>query len=230
MKTIGIIGGLGPEATVDYYNLLIDAFKNESGDLNYPEIIIYSVNLSEFLSLMKEKRYEEATDKIVDKTERLRMAGADFAAITANTPHMLFNKIQEKSALPLISIVEATCEECKRQGLKRTGLLGTGFTMNATFYPDVFRKHNIEVIMPDAKDRETINRKLFTEIELGIFKDDTRQILIDIIHKMVKNQNLDSIILGCTELPLILKEPVYSGVPMLNTTMIHVDAIVRYMQ
>jgi aspartate racemase len=230
MKTIGIIGGLGPEATVDYYNLLIDAFKNESGDLNYPEIIIYSVNMSEFLHLMKEKRYKEATDKIVDKTERLRMAGADFAAITANTPHMLFDKIKEKSALPLISIVEATCEECKRQGLKRTGLLGTGFTMNATFYPDVFRKHNIEVIMPDAEDRETINRKLFTEIELGIFKEDTRQLLFDIIHKMVKDQKIDSIILGCTELPLILKEPVYAGVPMLNTTRIHVDAIVRYMQ
>ncbi|MGE5406134.1 MAG: aspartate/glutamate racemase family protein [Methanosarcina sp.] len=229
MKKIGIIGGLGPEATVDYYNLLIDAFKNGSGDLNYPEIIIYSVNMSEFLNLMKEKRYDEATDKLVEKTKSLQRAGADFAAITANTPHMLFDSLQGKSALPLISIVEATCEECIRRGLKRTGLLGTGFTMNATFYPDVFKKHGIEVIMPDAEDKETINIKLFTEIELGIFKEDTRQVLIGIIQKMVREQHIDSVILGCTELPLILKEPSYAGVPMLNTTQIHVDAIVRHM-
>jgi aspartate racemase len=229
MKTIGIIGGLGPEATVDYYNLLIDAFKNGSGDLNYPEIIIYSVNMSEFLNLMKEKRYDEATDKLVEKTKSLMLAGADFAAITANTPHMLFDSLQEKSALPLISIVGATCEECIRRGLKRTGLLGTGFTMNATFYPDVFKKHGIEVIMPDAEDRETINVKLFTEIELGVFKEDTRQLLIGIIQKMVREQHIDSVILGCTELPLILKEPSYAGIPMLNTTQIHVDAIVRHM-
>jgi aspartate racemase len=229
MKTIGIIGGLGPEATVDYYNLLIDAFKNGSGDLNYPEIIIFSVNMSEFLNLMKEKRYDEATDKLVEKTKSLMLAGADFAAITANTPHMLFDSLQEKSALQLISIVGATCEECIRRGLKRTGLLGTGFTMNATFYPDVFKKHGIEVIMPDAEDRETINVKLFTEIELGVFKEDTRQLLIGIIQKMVREQHIDSVILGCTELPLILKEPSYAGIPMLNTTQIHVDAIVRHM-
>lgn len=228
MKRIGIIGGLGPEATVEYYNGIINAFKNESGDLNYPEIIIYSVNMSEFIGLMKEKRYDEAVAKVADKAESLKRAGADFAAITANTPHMLFRQIQEKSPLALISIVEATCEECIRMGVKKAGLMGTGFTMNATFYNDVFSRHGIEVIVPYIQDRETINTKLFTEIELGIFRDDTRQILIDIIGKMVRENQIDSMILGCTELPLILKEPAYQGIPMLNTTQIHVDAIVRY--
>jgi aspartate racemase len=226
MKTIGIIGGLGPEATVDYYNLIIEAFK--SGDLNYPEIIIYSVNMAVFIGLMKEKRYDEAVDKIAEKTESLKKAGAEFAAITANTPHMLFDRVQERSALPLLSIVEATCVECKRQGLKRTGLMGTGFTMNATFYQDVFRENGIEVIIPDEGDKEIINQKLFSEIELGIFNDDTRQLLINIIEKMVRERNIDSMILGCTELPLILKETSYAGIPMMNTTKIHVDAIVRY--
>lgn len=226
MKTIGIIGGLGPEATVDYYNLIIEAFK--TGDLNYPEIIIYSVNMSVFIGLMKEKRYDEAVKIMIEKTESLKKAGADFAAITANTPHMLFDSIQERSALPLLSIVEATCRECKRQGLKRAGLMGTGFTMNATFYQDVFRKNGIEVIIPGESDKDLINRKLFSEIELGIFKDETRQLLIRIIGTMVREEQIDSLILGCTELPLILKETAYAGIPMLNTTKIHVDEIVRY--
>jgi aspartate racemase len=226
MKTIGIIGGLGPEATVDYYNLIIEAFKN--GDLNYPEIIIYSVNMSEFVGNMREKRYAEAVELMLTKIESLKKAGAEFAAITANTPHMLFDRIQERSALPLISIVESTCNTCRELGSKRPGLMGTGFTMNGTFYQDVFRDKGIEVVMPGDEDKEMINQKLFSEIELGIFKDDTRQLLIGIIEKMVLEHNIDSMILGCTELPLILKEEKYAGIPVLNTTRIHVDSIVKY--
>jgi aspartate racemase len=229
MKKAGIIGGLGPEATVDYYNLLIDAFKDGSGDLNYPEIIIYSVNMSVFIGLMKEKKYDQAVDKMVETIDALKRAGADFGAITANTPHMLFDRINERSPMPLISIVEATRDACIAKGLKRTGLMGTGFTMNASFYPDVFRRHGIDVILPDEMDKQTINQKLFSEIELGIFRDETRQQLIGIIEKMVVEQRIDSMILGCTELPLILKEPAYAGIPMLNTTKIHVDAIVKYL-
>lgn len=228
MKKIGLIGGLGPESTVEYYNGIIDAFKNGSGDLNYPEIIIYSVNMSEFLSLMKEKKYDQAAGKMIDKIECLRKAGADFAAMTANTPHMLFDTILKSSSLPLISIVEATCEECLKRGFHKPGLLGTGFTMNSTFYSDVFRKYDIEIIMPDKEDKQMINEKLFTEIELGIIKDETRQILINIIEKMKKEQQIDSVILGCTELPLILRNSEYAGLAMLNTTAIHVDAIVEY--
>lgn len=228
MKKIGLIGGLGPESTVEYYNGIIDSYKDGSGNLKYPEIIIYSVNMSEFLSLMKEKKYEQASDKLIDKIIALEKAGAEFAAITANTPHMLFDLIIKKSTLPLISIVEATCKECMKRGLKRTGLLGTGFTMNSTFYTDVFNKYGIDVCMPREEDREVINMKLFTEIELGIIKDDTRQILIDIIEKMKREENIDSVILGCTELPLILRNSEYAGLPMLNTTAIHVDAIVDY--
>src|SRR5512138_3274506 len=122
MKTIGLIGGLGPEATVDYYNLIINAFKNDKGDLNYPEIIIYSVNMSQFIGLMKVKKYDEAVQKILNYTENLKRAGAEFAAITANTPHMLFDRISSRSPLPLVSIVEATLKECVRMGLRKAGL------------------------------------------------------------------------------------------------------------
>jgi len=228
MKKIGIIGGLGPESTIDYYKEIINTFKNESEDLNYPEIIIYSVNMSEFLGLMKEKKYDQVTAYLLEKIEGLKRAGAEFALLSANTPHLLFDRLKEKSGIPLISIVEATCEECIKKGLKRPGLLGTGFTMEASFFPDVFKKHGIDVIMPDKEDKELINYKLFSEIELGIFKDDTRRILIRIIEKMVQEQHIDSLILGCTEFPLILKEAFYAGVPILNTTKIHVDAIIKY--
>lgn len=227
MKKIGIIGGLGPEATVDYYQKIIDAFKTESGDLNYPEIIVYSVNMSEFIGLMKTGKYEQATSYLAEKVESLRRAGVDFVALSANTPHQLFDPLQERSALPLISIVEATCEEAKRKGLKRAGLFGTEFTMKASFFPDVFKKQNIEVVMPGHDDQALINQKLFSEIELGIFKDETRQMLIAIIEKMVLEQHIDSLILGCTEFPLILEKDSYAGIPVLNTTQIHVDSIVK---
>lgn len=227
MKKIGLIGGLGPEATVDYYKEIVKSFSAENEDLNYPEIIVYSVNMSEFIGLMKQKEYVKATAYLLDKIKALKSAGADFAAITANTPHLLFDEIEKKSPLPLISIVEATSREALKRNLKRTGLFGTEFTMNAQFYPDVFKKNGIEVVMPNQREKEIINQKLFSEIELGIFKDDTRNLLIDIIKKMVDEQQIDSIILGCTEFPLILKETNYCGIPVLNTTKIHVNEIVE---
>lgn len=228
MKKIGIIGGLGPEATVDYYKEIINAFKSENGDLNYPEIIVYSVNMWEFIEMIKAKKYDDATGYLLERIKNLKNAGADFAAISANTPHLLFDRLNELSPIPLISIVEATCIESIKKGYKHAGLFGTGFTMEASFYSNVFKKQNIDIILPGKEDKELINYKLFSEIELGIFNDDTRKILIDIIEKMVQEQHIDSLILGCTEFPLILKDSFYAGVPMLNTTKIHVDAIVKY--
>jgi aspartate racemase len=228
MKRIGLIGGLGPEATIEYYNGLINAFKDGSGDLNYPEIIVYSVNMSEFMALTKAKRYDELTVRLLEKIDSLKSAGADFAAMTANTPHLVFDQVKEKSSLPLVSIVEATREEASRLGVKRSGLLGTAFTMNASFFPDVFKKYGIEVVIPDKEDKDLINIKLFSEIELGVFKDETRELLKGIIHKMVKQQHIDSIILGCTEFPLILTENSYSEIPVLNTTSIHIRKIANY--
>jgi len=228
MKKIGIIGGLGPEATIDYYKELINAFKTNDGDLNYPEIIIYSVNMSEFLALMKAKDYDMATAYLLEKIKGLELAGAEFAALSANTPHLLFDRLKAAAGIPLISIVEATRDECLERGLKRTGLFGTGFTMEASFYPDVFKKHGIEVVMPDAEDKALINHKLFSEIELGIFREETRQLLIEITGKMVREQQIDSLILGCTEFPLILDQETYGGIPVLNTTRIHVETIAKY--
>lgn len=228
MKKIGIIGGLGPEATIDYYKEIINSFKNGNGDLNYPEIIVYSVNMSEFIGMMRAKKYGAATHYLLEKIANLQRAGADFAALSANTPHQLFDRLKDESAIPLISIVEATCREANKRGLKRLGLFGTKFTMDASFYSDVFERYEMEIVSPEESDKELINQKLFSEIELGIFKDETREMLIGIIEKMVREEKIDSLILGCTEFPLILTEENYAGIPMLNTTKIHVESIVNY--
>lgn len=228
MKKIGIIGGLGPEATIDYYKEIINHFKSDSGEMIYPEIIIYSVNMADFLKPMNAKQWDEAANYIVSKIESLQHAGADFAAISANTPHLLFERIKERSPLHLISIVEATRTQASKLGLKKSGLIGTLFTMNASFYPETFNNHGMEIVVPTEREKALINRKLFNEIELGIFKDDTRQELIDITERMVRDDKIDSLILGCTEFPLILTEKEYAGIPMLNTTAIHADAIVKY--
>jgi aspartate racemase len=173
------------------------------------------------------KAYDDVVDLLVSKLISLKNAGADFAAITANTPHMLFDRINERSPLPLVSIVEATCAEAKRKGYTNPGLFGTGFTMSGTFYQEVFGRNGLPVVVPDEDERKIINEKLFSEIELGIFKNETRVMLINSIQKLVEQKQIDSLILGCTEFPLILTENQYAGIPMLNTTRIHVEAIVK---
>lgn len=228
MRKIGLVGGMGPESTLEYYRGIIDAFKGGEGQLNYPEILIYSVNLSEFLKLMQAGAHESVLALLRSKLEALKNAGADFAALTANTPHLYFDRLQERTPLPLVSIVEATCYEAFKKGLKKPGLFGTGFTMAATFYQEVFSRRGIQIELPQPDEREILNRKLFEEIELGIFTNETRNRLLAIMERMVREQGIDSLILGCTEFPLILTEPEYYGIPMLNTTQIHVDAIVAY--
>jgi aspartate racemase len=229
MKHIGIIGGLGPEATVDYYKEIIGEFKkmNVKGELNYPDIIIYSVNLSEFMSFLENKDYPSASGYIAEKINKLKDAGADFAAISANTPHLLFKEIKNQTKLPIIDMIEAVSEEAQRKNLKTCGLIGTKFTMNATFYQHAFNQHNIKVIVPDTEDIEQINNKLFTELELGIFKESTKKELLSFIEKMIKKHYIDSLILGCTEFPIMFPDDSYLGIPFLNTTRIHVKKIVH---
>jgi len=227
-KRIGLVGGLGPEATLEYYRGIIDVFKSADTSLNYPEIIIYSMNLSELIGMMNRKQYDRVLVYLLGAIDSLKKAGADFAAMSANTPHMLFDALAKVSPLPLISIVETACDETQRLGIEKPGLIGTGFTMSGTFYQDVFGRREIPIILPEEADMKIINEKLFSEIELGIFKDETRDLLIRIIEKMVRTSQIDGLILGCTEFPLILTEKKYAGIPMLNTTQLHIDAIVNY--
>ncbi|HKJ43486.1 MAG TPA: amino acid racemase [Sunxiuqinia sp.] len=228
MKTIGILGGLGPEATVDYYKEIIEAVnqRNNNGSLNYPEIVIYSVNMSRFIGLLENKKYLEASNYIAHCINGLDRAGAEFAVMSANTPHLLFEDIKVKVPIPLISIVDSTLEKANALGFKRCGLVGTIFTMEASFYSDTFKKQGIEIVVPNEKEKQIINNKLFQELELGIFKEETKTVLLNIFKEFKEREGIDSLILGCTEFPVMFTEDEYLGIPFLNTTRIHVEQIV----
>ncbi|HOO38737.1 MAG TPA: amino acid racemase [Deltaproteobacteria bacterium] len=227
MKTIGIIGGLGPESTLDYYKGIITRFQDDHPDQAYPEIVVYSADLNTFISLMEQQEWQKITDYLSERISALAQAGADFAAIASNTPHVVFDEVSVKSPIPLLSIVEETCKKAMNMGLTKIGLLGTKFTMESDFYKRPFVSSGMEIVVPEEADRALIHERLFSEIELGIIKDTTRAELLGIVKKMVEINSIDSVILGCTELPLILTKDEF-GIPFLNTSAIHVESIVAY--
>jgi aspartate racemase len=227
MKKIGIIGGLGPESTVDYYRRIIGMFNAHCPNMPYPEIIVYSTDINAVLDEVAKKRWSALTERVLDKISSLDLAGADFGAIASNTPHVVFEQVRDKSSLPLISIVETTCLRARQEGLKKPGLVGTKFTMQSDFYKKPFADLGMEVVVPSENERELIHHRLFSEIELGIIKESTRKELMDIARRLVEKEGIDSLILGCTELPLILPGQGF-GIPFLNTTAIHVQSIVQY--
>jgi len=226
MKKIDIIGGIGPESTLDYYRGIIDAFRERGGSDN-PDIIVYSADLSELLRLLEANDPDRLADWLLARVNALHRAGADFAAIASNTPHLVFDRVAKHSPLPLVSIVEATRAKAEGLGVKRPGLLGTRFTMQAEFFQRPFRKRGMTVLVPSAAEQQFIHQKLFSEIELGIIKDETREELLEIVARMMERDAIDSVILGCTELPLILPAQAHD-IPFLNTTAIHVESIVSY--
>ena len=226
MKRIGLIGGIGPESTLDYYRRIIRSFQERKSADN-PEIIVYSANLAELMKLMEEKRWEALIEWLLHKIEALRKAGAEIAAIGSNSPHVVFDAVKPRSPLPLVSIVEATCNKAHDLGIKRLGLLGTAFTMQADFFQNPFLAKGMSVVVPEPDDQQLIHRRLFTEIELGIIRDSTRQELLAVARRMIDRHGIEAIILGCTELPLILTRDEF-GIPFLNTPAIHAGAIVDH--
>ena len=227
MKKIGMIGGFGPESTLDYYRLLNQQYRLLQGEGSLPEIIIYSMDIYAMLSLVKEKRWDDLTEYLLKGINTLNKAGADFGFISANTPHVVFNSLKELSPIPLISIVEEASKKTKEMGLKKVGLLGTGFTMQSSFYQEVFANDNISIVLPYKQEQDYIQEKLMTEIELGVFQEVTRQGLLEIVKRMIDDDSIQGLILGCTELPLILTKDEF-GIPFLNTTQIHVESVLNY--
>jgi aspartate racemase len=227
MKKIGIIGGIGPESTVDYYKRIIGAFQEGSGPYTYPEIVVYSANLTALMEMLEAKAWDRITDWLVERVEALHRAGAEFAVIGSNTPHRVFDEVAARSPIPMLSIVEETAKKAQALGLKHPGLLGTRFTMQSDFFKRSFTHRGMSVVVPGDDDQELIHQRLFSEIELGIIKDSTRDELLAVVKRMMDHHVIDSVILGCTELPLILPDRVF-GIPFLNTTAIHAESIVRF--
>lgn len=229
MQRIGIVGGLGPESTLEYYRGIISAFNQQADDYSYPEIVIYSMNLGEVLAMFDSEDWDRLASALLEALAALHRAGAEFAAIASNTPHIVWDRIQSASPLPLLSIVETVCREALRLGVKRPALLGTSLTMRADYYHRSLGQDGIEAVSPMPEEQALIQHLLDTEVEKGILRDETRVRLLAIVDRMRAEDGIDSVVLGCTELPLILPEPEY-GVPFLNTTNLHVSAIVERCQ
>jgi aspartate racemase len=229
MKTLGIIGGLGPESTLEYYQNIIAFYRERQRDGSYPEFIINSVDLKKGLDFMAESNLTGMADYLLEEIGKLARAGANFGLISANTPHIVFDELAPKSPIPLISIVEATCAAAKARGLKKLALFGTRFTMQGTFYPKVFSREGIELVMPDAKEQAYLHDKYLNELVPGKFLPETRAGLLAIVDRMKAKIDIDGVILAGTELPLILRDAGHNGIPFLNTTKIHVEAAVTEM-
>jgi aspartate racemase len=226
MGTIGVVGGLGPESTIDYYRMLIAAYQRGSGEKNLPHILINSIDVYKGLALIESGQMAELADYLATAIQQLADAGADFAIISANTPHLVFDEVQQRSTIPLISIVEAACAAVKQKGITRTALLGTRFTMQAQFYPEVFSRAGIELVLPSDSEVAYIHDKYVNELLQGTFLPETRTGLLEIVGRLRREDRIESVILAGTELPLILTGDAAVGVHLFDTTKIHVEAAI----
>jgi aspartate racemase len=229
MKILGIIGGVGPESTVEYYQNIIALYRERQRDGSYPEFIINSVDLKKGLDFMAANNLGGMADYLLEEIDKLAQAGANFGLISANTPHIVFDEVASKSPIPLISIVEATCAAAKARKLRRLALFGTRFTMQGTFYQKVFSREGIELVVPDATDQDYLHDKYLNELVPGKFLPETRAGLLAIVDRIKANSDIDGVILAGTELPLILRDAEHNGIPFLNTTKIHCQAAVAEM-
>src|SRR6266853_833457 len=215
MNTLGMIGGLGPESTLDYYQRIIALYRERITDGHYPGFVIVNVDLRKGLDFMEANDLSGMADYLLEEIGKLARAGANFGLISANTPHIVFDEVASKSPIPLISIVEATCAAANARNLKRLGLFGTRFTMQGTFYPKVFSREGIELVAPEAKDQEYIHDKYLNELVPGNFLSETREGLLAIVDRMQAKTDIDGVILAGTELPLILHDADHKWIPLL---------------
>jgi aspartate racemase len=226
MKTVGIIGGIGPESTIECYRLIIALYRERARDGSYPSVVINSIDLKHMLDLVAGDRLLELEEYLLRELEKLARSGADFAALAANTPHIVFGALRARSPVPLISMVEVACEAATKRGLKRVGLFGTRFTMQAGFYPEAFERAGITLVLPDPDAQVYVHDKYMSELVNGIFIPETRADLLAIVDRMKARDGIEGLVLGGTELSLILRADEYAGVQLLDTTKLHAEAIV----
>ncbi len=228
MKTAGIIGGIGPESTIEYYRSIVAAYRERTRDGSYPQLVINSVNMKRLVDMFTLDDRAGAAEYLAGEVAKLARAGADFALLSANTPHIVFDEVQARSSIPLVSIVRATCDAAKGLGLKRLGLFATRFTARAGFYTEALAAEGITLALPREDEQEYIHDKYMNELVNGLFLAETRARLIAIARRLNMEEAIDGLILGGTELPLILREAdsEEAGVPFLDTTQIHVKAVV----
>ncbi len=225
MKTIGLIGGLSWESSLEYYRIINEETKRRLGGLHSAQCIMYSFDFGPVEKLMCQGEWGELTEAMLGAAQRLKLGGADFIMICSNTMHKMADSVQNTVHIPVLHIADAAAKIIKNQGVKKVGLLGTKFCMEGDFYQYRLKENfGIDSIVPDERERELINDIIFKELCLGIIKQSSRDQLKGIIDKLVL-QGAEGVILGCTEIPLLIKQQ-DTTIPVFDTMTIHAAAAV----
>ena len=227
MKTIGLIGGMSWESSLEYYRIINETVKEKLRGFHSAKIAMYSVDFEEVEKLQRQGNWDEATRLMIDAAQRIEKAGAEFVVICTNTMHKMAEEVQKSIDIPLLHIVDVTAEKIKGQGIRKVGLLGTRFTMEEDFYKGrLLKKHEIEVIIPEEEERVRIHNILYDELCLGEIKKLSRDKFKEIIENLVA-RGAEGVILGCTEIPLLVNQEDYE-IPLFDTTAIHAITAVEY--
>jgi aspartate racemase len=229
MKTLGIVGGIGPESTIAYYRYILQCYHERDQGGGSPAVIINSIDVRKMLHYVDVGDYGGLIDYLVPALKALAGGGSDMGLLAANTPHIVFEELEKRSPIPLISIVEATCARVESLGLTTVGLCGTRATMQMDFYRKVFESHGIRIEVPSLDDMNYIHHVYVHELLDGLLLTETHDRLLGIVSRMISSQHIQALILAGTELGLILREPIFEGIPLIDTTKVHASAAVSYM-
>ena len=225
-KRIGIIGGLSPESTVEYYLYLTRTYTQRFGTSAYPEVIIYSVSFQSYADWPALGRWDLVAHGLSETARKLEAAGADFIVISANTMHMVVNEVRQAVRIPVLSLLDVVAEAVAGRGFKTVGLLGTRYTMEQDFFPRALASRGIETLVPEAEERQYINAVIYNELVKGQINPAARQGYVEIIQRLAR-RGAEGVILGCTEIPLLVSEA-DAGLPLFNTTTLHAEAALEY--
>ena len=226
MKKIGIIGGLSVESTFEYYKIIARTYNKIAGGSSSPSLVIDSLDLQKVTDWFASNEWDKVLDELVSSANNLIAAKAEVIILATNTPHIVFNELEKKVSKPMISIMDAVAKEIKKQNLKKVGLLGTKFTMQGDYYPKALEKFDLEVITPSLEDQEVIHRIIYKELTFHVLNDVSREKYLEIINRL-NNMGAEGVILGCTEIPLLIKQE-DCKIPVFDTATIHALSVLEY--
>ena len=228
MPIIGLIGGIAPPSTIDYYKLLIEKYRARNAD-SFPHILINSIDLAAMLALVAANNLDALADHLVREIDRLARAGAELAIITSNTTHIVYDRVQPRARIPMVSIVEATRDHVLAAGIRRVGIIGSRFVTEGTFYSEVFARRGLAVVVPGPEERAYIDKEYQSNFIYGRFPAAARVRILEIVTQMARRDGIDGVILGGTELPLALGDTSGLSLQFFNSTLIHVERVIGLM-
>ena len=220
MRKIGLLGGMGPESTLIYYKLIVEGVGDKLGKNCIPPPTIESINMYEMFDYCEKGDLDGLTDYFVKLVENLQSCGCEAAAMTANTAHIVFDRVSARAGIPMVSIVQTACDEALRRGYQRLGLMGTMVTMQGAFYREPFERAGIRVVLPTEEEMQLVSQRIAQELEFGVVKEETVRELCAVIARMKEEEDIDAVILGCTEIGLLVSQN-NTALPVFDTTAIH---------